>query len=68
MRVHAKARASTFYLESPQFHGPMSGRPCPLVPELTYPFCTRVRDAAAQIADVIERLGSRRLAHQPYPH
>jgi len=33
--------AGTFSLENERFFSPRSGRACPLVPELTYPFCTR---------------------------
>ena len=40
-RVHAGARAGAFSLETEQFLNPRSGRACPPVPELTYPFCTR---------------------------
>jgi hypothetical protein len=31
-------------LETRRFFGSYSGRACPPVPELTYPFCTRVAD------------------------
>jgi hypothetical protein len=41
MRAHARARAGTFLLETERFFSSRSGRACPLVPELTYPFCTR---------------------------
>jgi hypothetical protein len=43
-RVNARARAGTFSLETERFHNSGSGRACPLVPELTYPFRTRAAD------------------------
>src|SRR5688572_28286123 len=42
MRVHSRARAGTFSLETTRFFSSWSGRAYTLVPELTYPFCTRV--------------------------
>ena len=40
-RVHSRARKGTFSLENRQFFSSGNGRACPLVPKLTYPFCTR---------------------------
>ena len=62
-------RAATFSPEIGLFHGPRSGRPCPLVRGLTYPFCTHGDSATGCIRDChsITSRRSLRLAQRPAP-